>query len=287
MIQDFLCMPGNAEEKLRELIREEQLPIPEIYTESREIMRFSLLEKEKNKKEYCTIPFDHTLEAQAMGGRIRYGNEIAGPRAEQYICQELEEILELPDIDFGKGRLNEVMKACRGLKKNGYEILFQISGPYTVLNTLIDLKKVLKGMRKQPDLILKIFEKLNSTLLCLIEEARQSGVELFSYADSAGGLNILGPRWLEWSTEQFTYKFLKEAARRMGQEALVILCPKTALALRGMGLARIEEEHVPKEVSYGKACILMKEKAQFIGQTCINQSRTVLKDGKIQILVLK
>lgn len=82
MIQDFECRPQDSDQGMLSVIRTYNLPIPEIYVKQEEILRFARLEKEQNQKLFFTIPFDHTLEAQAMGGKVRYGNEMAGPRAD-------------------------------------------------------------------------------------------------------------------------------------------------------------------------------------------------------------
>lgn len=144
MIQDYECRPEDSDHGMLEVIRTYQLPVPEIYVKMEEILRFAKLEKEQNRKPFCTIPFDHTLEAGAMGGNVRYGNETAGPRAEKPICQSLEELKAISGMDFDSGRMKETLDVCRELRKQGEEVLFQMSGPLTIWNTLIDVKHILK-----------------------------------------------------------------------------------------------------------------------------------------------
>ena len=54
---------------------------------------------------FCELPFCHTVEAEAMGGIINYGNEKTGPRAKEYICTSPEELLELPAMNLQEGRI--------------------------------------------------------------------------------------------------------------------------------------------------------------------------------------
>ncbi len=58
--------------------------------------------KECDKAPFCELPFCHTVEAEAMGGIINYGNGEDRTESERYLCTDIEEILELPAIDFGK-----------------------------------------------------------------------------------------------------------------------------------------------------------------------------------------
>ena len=75
-----------------------------------------------------------------MGGLVNYGNDKTGPRAKEYICTKPEELLELPAIDFTTGRIHEVLLACKELRKQGQHVVLQVSGPFTILNVLIDAR---------------------------------------------------------------------------------------------------------------------------------------------------
>ena len=88
--------------------------------------RLSKALKEHDGAAFCELPFCHTVEAEAMGGIVNYGNERTGPRAGEYICHSVEELLELPSIDFEKGRIHEVLLACRQLREEGELSLIHI-----------------------------------------------------------------------------------------------------------------------------------------------------------------
>lgn len=286
MIQDYECRPEDADQGMLEVIKENKLSVPEIYLQKEQIIRFALLEKEAGRKPYCTIPPDHTLEAEALGGKVKYGNEVAGPRAEKPVCQSLDELMKHSGLDTSKGRIRETLDACRELRENGQEILFQMSGPLTIWNTLIDVKHVLKGIRKSPEQIEVLLRNVENDMLRLLHEVKKSGVRLVSYADSAGGLQILGPKSMEWMTRNFTISFLKQAENIMGQDMAMILCPKTAFALTGTELAVRGQVPVPEEMTYQKACIQAVGKVSFISQVCVNRSNTVIKNGKLMTIEL-
>ena len=95
-------------------------------------------------------------------------------------------------------------------------MVLQVSGPFTILNVLIDARYVFKGMRKQPEVMKKVFWKLGDEILRFMEEAKKYDVDLISYADSSGGVNILGPKMAEQVVEDFTFEFLKNG-RSLGR----------------------------------------------------------------------
>ncbi len=41
-----------------------------------------------------------------------------------------------------------MLLACRELRDQGEHVVLQVSGPFTILNVLIDARYVFKGMRK-------------------------------------------------------------------------------------------------------------------------------------------
>ena len=90
-----------------------------------------------------------------------------------------------------------MLLACQALREEGEHVVLQVSGPFTILNVLIDAKYVFKAMRKKPELMKEVFWKLGGEILRFMEEAKKYGVDMISYADSSGGLNILGPKMAE------------------------------------------------------------------------------------------
>ena len=69
-----------------------------------------------------------------------------------------------------------------------------------------------KGMRKKPEFMERIFAKLGKKILAYMKLEEQ-GADFISYADSSGGVNILGPKMAEQMVDLFTYDFVKQAGK--------------------------------------------------------------------------
>lgn len=110
---------------------------------------------------------------------------------------------------------------------------------------------------------------------------------MISYADSSGGVNILGPKMSEQVIEDFTYEFLKKFKEITNGKAIVILCPKTTFALLGTQKAELIDVKIPKPMKYGEACIHLVGKENFVGQTCIKNIKYELKTGICKAVHLK
>ena len=85
---------------------------------------------------------------------------------------------EFAEIDFSTGRIHEVLLACKELREMGEHVVLEVSGPFTILNVLIDARYVFKGMRKKPEVMKQVFWKLGNEVLKFMEEAKKYGVEV-------------------------------------------------------------------------------------------------------------
>lgn len=285
-IKDFPCTYQNSAGISAEVTEGLDLTFPDAYLHGDTMAILAKALKAHDKAAFCELPFCHTVEAEAMGGIINYGNELAGPRAKEYLCAAPEELLDLPEIDFSVGRIHEVLLACRALREEGEHVVLQVSGPFTILNVLIDARHVFKAMRRKPELMKEVFRKLGNEILRFMEEGKRYGADLISYADSSGGVNILGPKMAEQVAEDFTYGFLKEAEGLADDKTLLLLCPKTTFALLGTGKARFRDRKLSGPMAYGEGCVEMIGKAKFAGQMCIKNVGYQLEHAVFKEVIL-
>ncbi|WPC41139.1 uroporphyrinogen decarboxylase family protein [Clostridium sp. JS66] len=285
-IIDFNCTYDNSVGINEEVTEKTGLHFPEAYMHWDSMATLAEELKKYDNANFCGLPFCHTVEGEAMGGIINLGNEKIGPRAKDYICTKAQEILNLPEIDYSKGRISEVLKACKYLRDKGEKVLLYISGPFTIMNVLIDPRHVFKLFRKEPDTMKAIFDKFQKEILRFVEEAKKAGVNMISYADSSGGLNILGPKYAEQTVEMFTYPLLKNIEKMIDDEMIVLLCPKTTFALLGTDKAVWKDINLGGSIKYSEACEKVMGQAKFVGQMCIKNKDFELKDGTIKTIAL-
>ena len=148
-IKDFNCTYDNSAGINGEVTEGLGLTFPDAYLHADTMAKLSRALKEHDGAAFCELPFCHTVEAEAMGGLVNYGND------------------------------------KRMLREQGEHVVLQVSGPFTILNVLIDARYVFKAMRKQPEVMKEVFWKLGNEVLRFMEEAKKYGVDLISYADSS------------------------------------------------------------------------------------------------------
>jgi len=286
-IADFECTYDNAAGVSREIMESLDLTYPDAFFHAADIVKIAEAVRKKEGTAFCELPFDHVLEAESMGGIVKYGDGMTGPLAKEYLASDMKELLELPEIDFTRGRMKEVLSACGEIRRRGEQVVLDVCGPFTILNFLIDTTQVFKSLRKEPKLFAELSGKIGVQLLRYIKEAEKQGVQMISYADSVGSVKILGPKLAAQAVEDFTFCFVKQMLEQKRADTLILLCPKTTFALLGTGKAALEDYRLPGPMTYGEGCIAAIGKIDMAGQQCIKNIHYTLKDGVLKQVVLK
>jgi len=285
-IRDFICDYSNSVGVSAEVTQDLDLEFPDAYKHRETMVKLSLAIKEYNHDGFALLPFCRTVEMEAVGGNVNFGDANTGPRSAAPICESPEDFLALPDIDFSQGRIREVLEACRMLAEAGEHVCLEIVGPWTQMQSLMESRKVIKMQRKQPEATIAVMNKIGEQLLHYVDEARACGVEIITYSDSAGSLEILSPKLMEWSTREFTHPFMKKLVRHIDDTMVLQLCPKFAYALIDTGLADVKIHDMGEKVDFFEAILQLRGQLKIVGQACIKNSGVSIANGKIRELVL-
>lgn len=286
-IRDFICDYSNSVGISYEVTEPLGLDFPDAYKHRDTMAVLSKAVKDHDGAGFCMLPFCRTVEMEAVGGNVNYGDANSMPRSAAPICETPEDFLALPDIDFTTGRIREVLEACRILADEGEHVCLEIVGPWTQMQSLMESRHVIKMQRKQPELTLEIMNKIGEQLLRYVDEAQRYGVEIITYADSAGTLEILSPKLMEWSTREFTHPFLKKLVDRLGDGTVLQLCPKFTYALIDTGLAEERIYDLGDKVDFLEAILQLRGQVKIAGQACIQNIGVSIANGKIRELLLK
>lgn len=286
-IRDFKCGYGNSVGISSEVTEGLGLQFPDAYCHADTMKVLARAVKEHDGAGFCLLPFCRTVEAEAMGAHINLGDANSCPRAGDYICTKVEQVMDLPDIDFTKGRISEVLKAAGELKDEGEVVAVEITGPFSMLNNIIDARFLFRALRKEPEKLYAVLEKLADQLLLYVDEIKKQGADIIIVSDSAGAVNILGPKLMAQVADDFTYGFAKRLAAAADENTIFLLCPKFALALIDTDHAEYVVHDFGHRIDFLDAMLQMKGKAKMAGQACIKNIGVSLADGRFKELVLK
>lgn len=199
------------------------------------------------------LPFCHTLESEFLGADIVFDEGWKNPRTGEYICNSMEEVLDILTKSYNNisnlgllkaleekhdSRLISMVKAIKILKDREDFVSFELSGPFTVLNSLVDLKVVYKSMIKNKKIVEKVFFYLEKILLEISYELIKVGVDVISLSDSPGDMSLLGEKRFFDTYEFFWSSFLKCIFSKSAGNTTVFLCPMLSRSLVEIGVAK-------------------------------------------------
>lgn len=285
-IIDFQCIINDEINLSESEANTLGITFPEVHSNQEMLVKAALAMKEKTNSPFCELPFCHTLEAENMGGKINYGNSVNGPRSGDPITTSFSDLINFPALNFKQGRMKKVLAALKELDDNNEVTLLNISGPFTILNTLIDPKYIFKALRKEPEMAWQVFDKIQDDLLNYLKVAKENNVKLISFADSLGGVEILGPKLMVEYLDHFALPFIKKALEITNNEMVLILCPKLTYALTSTNKAHFEEIVFDQPITYGEAMVSLVGNNIILGEMCIHRKDSLLTANTIKKIVL-
>lgn len=268
-IADFNCDAGATIRITPALLEKAGSSFPAAFERAEDMVKTALALKAESQACFCSLPFCHTLEAEATGGQVQITDVETGPSPGAPVYRSLDDLLHLPQIDYAAGRVSQTLEACRLLRERGENVLIALTGPITWLNVLCGTGLIFKSLRKEPEKMMQVFDLLREELLRFTGHALEAGANLIGYSDSIAGINVLGPKNMELMAARFAKPLLRQMCGLAAGRAIVFVCPKQSFALVGTGHARWLELPAGQDVPYVQACLDVKDRAILFGQTCV------------------
>jgi len=161
------------------------------------------------------VPFSQTFEAEALGCKIKPGHGADGsegiPGIDHPPPYKLDDPIDFPDDFLSRGKIPELLKAVRILKKElGEEVpvVGGIVGPFTIAAALLDMVPLLKASLKTPEKMrpfLDVAEKAGTTLALALIDA---GADIICCEDMTASPMLVSPHTyndyeLDYQSRQF------------------------------------------------------------------------------------
>lgn len=222
----------------------------------------------KNNK-YCTLPFCHTVEAEAFGAAVVFDRRV-GNRISEYCISRTSPTGNIKTINLSKGRISEVLNSIKILKDNGENVILYVTGPISVATSVFESQLFYKAIKKERDKINKMLAVIEDSIVEYMFEAIERGVDIISFADPAGTMDIVGPRVYAEITGKSVYNILKHIENKL-TNTIIHLCGKTSTSLEAVGLLKSERIEVDGGTYFEMIENVRKETKdiKFIGHWCL------------------
>lgn len=264
------CIGEKIESIPDSILEDLGLSYEEVNKDASKMATLSKSLKGYKSSSYCNLPFCHTVEAEAFGSTVVFDHKY-GNRIREYAIRNLNSIEDLKEFDLSRGRIVEVLKAINILKKDGENVVLNITGPVTLGTSIIDSNIFFRATRKDIDKANMLFELIENSTVDYILEAIKNEVDVISYADPAGTLDIVGPRFFKDFAGKTIYNILKRVVGKLGH-SVIHLCIRTSKSLESAGLLEVEKIRAEGRSYYEMIKNAKKEKKDisFLGHWCLN-----------------
>lgn len=287
MEMNFICNQNDNENIPIALIKALDIKFPDFHTNKYDIAYISKGLKKYKNDSICKVPFCTTVEAEAFGGIINLGDLKSTPRVKSYAYNSLDELFNIKNIDFNKGRINEVLEAVSILNNEGEVVALNVCGPITIISLLIDLKYFYKGIRKNKNQINDFMKLIEDNIVNYIIKGYENGAKIISYSDPVGDVNIVGPKVYEDIVSVTTLNIIKRVSNKL-DDCIIHLCGKTSTALYNIGAYDFNKIKYNNKITYGQAiCNLLDTKGvKIIGNNCMKKTPCKVKESIIYSISL-
>ncbi|TQQ84919.1 hypothetical protein EXD82_04655 [Peptacetobacter hominis] len=256
---------------------------PKAYTDYRDMIKICIYESKRDKSGYCTIPISEMVFTEAIGGITDISYKDNTVKCSRYRYESIGEMLENISMDMDIKQLLETMKLCEKLLEENIDYIFNISGIMSVMDSMIDITKVLKATRKEADTLKILFNIIEKYMVEYIQKAFENGARIISYSDPPLMKDIIGPKRAVWIAENFTVDFIKKLLKIMPNDAVLHLCPKTVELLEYMDVIELENTDLIEKMYYSEAVKKMSESADIVAGMCINSRMTIKEINVVKL----
>ncbi|MDD3269543.1 MAG: uroporphyrinogen decarboxylase family protein [Syntrophomonadaceae bacterium] len=282
---NFICAGRDELEIPRKIAEQGGFLFPDLHSNSQEMARLALAIKLNNQNSICTLPFCLTVEAEALGARVNLGNASSGPRISSYSYESIGELKDLKMMDFNSGRIKSVLDAVEMLTRSREFVALNVSGPFTVITSLVDPMVLYKAINKNREAVDDILRIIEENLLRYILEAIKNGANIISYGDAVGTADIVGPKMYKDIAGKASLNLLKRLQTSDELDGCIVhICGKTSVSLEKHGFARSYPIQVSSNQTYGRAIAELLNKSdgsRFIGHNCMKRTVNKLKDDTV------
>ncbi|MGD8505778.1 MAG: uroporphyrinogen decarboxylase family protein [Candidatus Bathyarchaeota archaeon] len=231
---------------------------PEAHKDPEKMARLAAGVHELTGSENMSVPFDMTLEAEALGAPCEYfEGKVKWISVKKFIASDIDEmdIPEDPSEFVERGRIPVSIEAIKTLKKSyggKVPVVGIVNCPFTSIGSyVINPIEFHKSMIKEPEKIHRIYETLNPYYAAVADAFKEAGADIIVFTEEGASLNNISPRHFD----EFVKPHLSELINMISPPRVLHICG--SLISRGL-------EVITSMIDCGAEAITMDEKTSML-----------------------
>lgn len=229
---------------------------PEAHTDAKKMAELGSSLYELTGLECARIPFDLTVEADAMGCRVDMGTEDRTPQITKSPFESSSDI-KVPDDFLQRGRINVVLEAIDILKEN-YEdkvpIIVGMTGPLTLAGQLLGVENLVRYMRSKPNEVEAVMDEVLEASFQYAEAICKKEPDVVCVADPTSAPDLIDPLQFK----KMVKPRLEDLSRGIITNKVLHICGSTEPIIRDMATTGFDGLSVEEKVDISRAKEEMK-----------------------------
>lgn len=178
--------------------------------------------------ECAVVPFDLGVEAEALGAKMNFYDEVEGllyPTIKEKCVVEADDIRIPSDLEHA-GRIPVVVGAIKALRRElGDEVAIgtYLLGPFTLAGQVKELDVLFEESFIEPEKVNKILEKLSDYIVQVFNIYKKAGADYFTLREMGGTSDVMSPK----SFRSLIKPHLKKILTEMPRPSILHICGDT------------------------------------------------------------
>lgn len=212
--------------------------------------------------ESVRIPFDITVEAEAMGCETRFGDDNSSPPMSAPLAKEEYHKVKVPD-PLKDGRMPEVLEAINLLKdktRGEVPLIVAFGTPFELLSTTLSFEDITMSIYEDPDFLVEQMEKMTGIAKSYATEIEKREPDVLMLVD--GTSQALGPAYYA----RFSFPYTRALAASLSRPTILHICGNATPLLDQMAGTGVDAFSIDKPVDILKAREVTGGKVALVGK---------------------
>ncbi len=221
-----ICTGGMMNAAIIDIMNQTGHILPDAHSDGELMAALAYDIHEKTGFENLGIPFDVTVEPQAMGSDIDFGTLSCEPKVRKEKCSSVSSFTCASIEDaINSSRIPAIVQAGYALSRKYADIplIGNITGPITTSASVVDPASFLKELRRDRENSHRTVDCISDFLIGYARRMVDMGVDALCIGDPTASGEILGPKIFEEYAVRYLNKII-DPVRKLGKPVIVHIC---------------------------------------------------------------
>lgn len=216
-----ICPGGMMNMITTDLINFTSFEFKDVHHDGLKMSKLASAAYENGCFENYGVPFCMTIEAEDMGSKIDFGNNMYEPHVIEYAIDSVSKWKSINPMNFKKSRASAVVEAISILKNknDSVPVIGNITGPISTATSLMEPSLFYKELKRKNKESHEFLDFITEQLIIFSKAQIKAGADIIAISDPSGTGEILGPNLFD----EFAVKYLNRLVDAIHKEDCYVI----------------------------------------------------------------